>query len=304
VVDFKNKEVEISVIEKNPKKASQKIITSLKDLLLEDKATAYKRDKLSNNIEKKLKSSLHNVKTSNVEHEKVLTPIFFKEKPTPKKVQLKVKNIILHSKKEIKKNKNNQIVYTIKFKLPPNSIIKKSRQYKHLVTYFANKRELPISLIYAIIHTESSYNPLARSPIPAYGLMQIVPITAGRDATKFLYGRAKVLAPSYLYNAKNNVKIGSAYFYMLYYNYLKYVKNKKSRLYCAICAYNGGIGRVFRVFSGTTHIKEGSAAINSMSPDEVYKILIRKMPDESKDYLKRVVKRMKLYENIINGGML
>jgi membrane-bound lytic murein transglycosylase C len=304
VVDFKNKEVEISVIENDPKKASKKIVKSLEELLIEDKQTAYKRDKLSNRIEKRLKSSLKDVKTAEVEKEKILTPVFFNQKPTPKKVKKKVKNIILDSKKEIKKNHNNQTVYTIKFKLPSNAILKKSRQYKSKITYFANKRELPPALIFAIIHTESSFNPLARSFIPAYGLMQIVPSTAGRDATKFLYGEPKLLAPSYLYNADNNINIGSAYFYMLYYRYLRYVKNPKSRLYCAICAYNGGIGRVFRVFSGSNHIKEGSEVINSMSPDDVYETLIKKMPDESKNYLKKVSKRMKIYENVIKGGLI
>jgi membrane-bound lytic murein transglycosylase C len=304
VVNFKTREVEISVIENNPKIASKKIVSSLKDLLIEDKHTAYKRDKLSRNIENRLKSSLKNVKTANVDKEKILTPIFFEKKPTPVKIHQEVRNIILNSKKEVKKNKNNQTVYTIKFKLPSNAILKKSRQYKPLIINYANKRELPPALIFAIIHTESSYNPLARSPIPAYGLMQIVPSTAGKDTTKFLYKRPILLAPSYLYNANNNVNIGSAYFYLLYYKYLKYVKNPKSRLYCAICAYNGGIGRVFRVFSGTNHIKEGSEAINSMNSDEVYKILMEKMPDESKNYLKKVLKRMKLYENVIKGGML
>jgi membrane-bound lytic murein transglycosylase C len=303
VIDFNRGEVKISVIDNNSKNATKKLVSSLKDLLLEDKQTAYKRDKLSHMIENRLKT-LRDVKTANVDKEKILTPIFFDKKPTYNQFEKKVKEIIKNSKKEIKINSHNQKVYTIKFTLPSNYALKKSKEYKRKVFFYAQKRDLSPEIIFAIVHTESSFNPLARSPIPAYGLMQIVPLTAGKDATRFLYKRPILLAPSYLYNTDNNLNIGSAYFYLLYYKYLQYVKNHKSRLYCAICAYNGGIGRVFRAFSGNTHIKESSEIINRMSSDEVYNVLITKMPDETKNYLKKVLKRIKEYHNALKGGII
>ena len=298
VVNFETGEVEISVIDNNTKEASKKLTKSLKDLLVEDKQTAYKRDTLSNRIEKRLTTSFSTVKRSDIKREKILTPIFFKEKPTPKRVEQKVNTIIATSKKEIRKNRNNQTVYTIKFKMPSNALLQKSRQYKPTVTAWANRRELPPELIFAIIHTESSFNPMARSPIPAYGLMQIVPYTAGKDVTKFLYGKPKLLAPSYLYNANKNIAIGSTYFYMLYHKYLSGVKDPKSRLYCSICAYNGGIGRVIKAFTGATNLKRGAQKINSLDSNEVYRVLMRRMPEETRDYLKRVLKRMEIYKHI------
>ncbi len=70
--------------------------------------------------------------------------------------------------------------------------------------------EYPLAL--AIIHIKSSFNPMAVSYIPAYGLMQIVPQTAGRDVTKNLFGKPMILTPSYLFNKKNNINIGTGYF--------------------------------------------------------------------------------------------
>ena len=62
---------------------------------------------------------------------------------------------------------------------------------------------------------------MARSHIPAYGLMQIVPKTAGIDAYQYLYNKKRLLSSSYLYNSENNIEIGSAYLHILYYKYLK-----------------------------------------------------------------------------------
>ena len=47
--------------------------------------------------------------------------------------------------------------------------------------------------------------------------MQIVPHTAGKDATNHLFGEGKILAPSYLYKPENNISIGAAYLYVLHY---------------------------------------------------------------------------------------
>ena len=80
--------------------------------------------------------------------------------------------------------------------------------------------------------------------MPAYGLMQIVPESAGKDATQQLFGQPKLLAPSYLYNSDNNIQVGTTYLNILYYRYLRKIENPTSRLYCTIAAYNTGAGNV------------------------------------------------------------
>nr|WP_278252256.1 transglycosylase SLT domain-containing protein [Deferrivibrio essentukiensis] len=168
---------------------------------------------------------------------------------------------------------------------------------KKYVFNYAGVHRIRPEVIFSIIHNESYFNPLAKSYVPAYGLMQIVPKTAGADATKFLFGKEKILAPSYLYNPDNNIKIGAAYFRILYYSYLKDIKNPTSRLYCSIAAYNTGSGNVAKAFVGSYNISAAVNVINRMSPDDVYRTLKRSLPyDETKRYLDKVLDKIKVYE--------
>ena len=163
----------------------------------------------------------------------------------------------------------------------------------------ADREKLPLPLVMAVMETESSFNPMAKSGIPAYGLMQIVPNSAGQDATAYLYGKAQILSPSYLYNGDNNIKIGTAYIHVLYYNYLKNVKDPVSRLYCAIAAYNTGAGNVARAFIGSTNITKASTKINQLSPKEVYLRLRKHLPyEETQRYVRKVSINMSKYEQI------
>jgi soluble lytic murein transglycosylase-like protein len=192
--------------------------------------------------------------------------------------------------------KQEPLVVTIK--LPPQAPSQRAAKYASLVQDFADKNELKPALVYAIIHTESAFNPMARSEVPAYGLMQIVPESAGRDAAKKVLGQDRILSPEYLYNAKNNVEAGAAYFNILYYSYLKGVVDPLSRLYCAIAAYNTGVGNVAKAFAGTMKLRAALPKINDMKPQQVYDTLLNSLPyDETRKYLQKVVDRQKLYEN-------
>ena len=146
------------------------------------------------------------------------------------------------------------------------------------------------------MHSESSFNPRARSHIPAYGLMQIVPRSAGLDSFQFLYKEKKVVSGSYLYNSKNNIKMGSAYLHLLYFKYLKNIKNLDSRLYCTIAAYNTGPGNIAWAFTKSNSMKKAAPYINTKKPKEVYEMLLKNLRyDEPKHYLKKVTKRMSAY---------
>jgi membrane-bound lytic murein transglycosylase C len=152
------------------------------------------------------------------------------------------------------------------------------------------------------MHTESCFNPRARSYVPAYGLMQIVPHTAGVDSYKFLYKIKKIPSSTYLYNSTNNIKLGSAYLHILYYNYLKDIKNPISRLYCTIAAYNTGAGNVAWAFTHKYNVKKASKIINKLTPNEVYQKLLQNLKyDEPKHYLKKVTKRMDIYHKLYKG---
>lgn len=167
-------------------------------------------------------------------------------------------------------------------------------KYRDVVLAQAKRFGVEPSLVYAIMETESSFNPYAVSPVPAYGLMQIVPSTAGRDAWKKLKGRDGMPTRKYLFNAHNNIEMGAAYLSILQDSYLSGVKNKKSREYCVIAAYNTGSGNVFRTFSRSR--KNALSAINSLSPDQVFYKLKTSLPyEETRRYVKKVSAAKKKY---------
>lgn len=178
----------------------------------------------------------------------------------------------------------------------PSSLPTPAKTYAPSVYKNAEKTKMDDALVWAIIETESSFNPMAKSGIPAYGLMQIVPNSAGQDATEQLFGKAKILSPSYLYNSDNNIEIGSTYLNILYYRYLKGIKNPVSRMYCAIAAYNTGAGNVAKAFTGKRRISPALEKINKMSPQQVYNHLVSNLPyEETRRYVQKVNKRMPKY---------
>ena len=211
---------------------------------------------------------------------------------TKKSKELVDGNQIRYSKA---KEEGKKIV-SIEIPFPKDGLSKKAKIYEKTVNENSKKSSLPSSLIYSIIECESSFNPMAISPIPAYGLMQIVPNSAGKDITKRIEGKERILSPRELYDGNKNIEYGSTYLKILYYSYLKSINDKRSRLYCTIAAYNTGAGNLSKTFIGNTNINKASKVINKMNSEEVYKKLLKDLPyEETKKYLKKVRLTQKKY---------
>ena len=196
-------------------------------------------------------------------------------------------------------NKNTKIVsYTVS--LPKNSLQKRASKYVQFAEKESRVNHIPAPLIMAIMHSESAFNPNAKSAVPAYGLMQIVPRTAGHDVNKLVRNIDKPMQANELYIPEVNVETGSAYLNILDKRYLKRITDDQSRLYCTIAAYNTGAGNVARVFNkdGSRNINKAAKEINKLSADEVYQQLLTRLPyDETKHYLQRVNSRITLYQS-------
>jgi membrane-bound lytic murein transglycosylase C len=165
----------------------------------------------------------------------------------------------------------------------------KIRAYKYasIVRKYSKKYNVTESLIYAIIKTESSFNPFAVSHAPAYGLMQIVPSTAGRDVFEKIKKTSGQPTPKNLYDPEYNIDIGTAYVKILQEQYLVKVKDHNARRYTVISAYNGGAGNVLKTFSSNR--EKAMVKINQLSSNDVYKQLTNKHPkQESRRYLYKV----------------
>lgn len=165
---------------------------------------------------------------------------------------------------------------------------RQAEKYRSVVTKFAERYRISPSLVFAVIRTESNFNPFAVSSAPAYGLMQLVPSSGGREAYRKAKGRDSIPSRDYLFDPENNVELGTAYLNVLAYNQLEQIENTVSREYCVISAYNTGPRNVYKAFSADA----GAAInrINGLQPPAVYERLRAHLPyQETRDYLTKVV---------------
>lgn len=313
-VDFEKQTITVETIAASEKEAKQKLQLALAKAVTIDTKTVQETDPLEQKLAK-IKQP-QNVVDSKVRADPILSTVIFNQPPTKENVKNYVYDNITDN--AIKSQKSTKVphasIYSVVVQLPKDTMLKRSKVYLNDVQKHAKKQDIPTSLIFAIMHSESSFNPRARSYVPAYGLMQLVPKTAGRDTYKYLYNEDKLVSSSYLYDSSNNITMGSAYLHILYYNYLKEIKNPDSKIYCTIAAYNTGAGNVACAFNskkkknGTTvcssrngdyNMNSAAPIINSLSPQEVYNRLLKDLKfDEPKHYLKNVSKRMSAYYKV------
>ena len=177
---------------------------------------------------------------------------------------------------------------------------KRAVQYAATVRAHSENTKVSRSLIYAVIKTESSFNPYAVSSAPAYGMMQLVPSSGGREAYRKAKGEDVMPSKEYLFDANNNIELGATYLGVLLNDSpLRAIRNPVSREYCAIAAYNTGPSNVFRAFSqltGRARQEDALNKINSMRPDQVYDALRSNLPyKETRSYVVKVTEAKKRY---------
>ncbi|MGP8308443.1 membrane-bound lytic murein transglycosylase MltC [Vibrio sp. YIC-376] len=201
--------------------------------------------------------------------------------------------------KEIKtKDVDFKKAYYVEIPMAVDHLLQRSYQYASIVRRASEKYDIPEDLIYAIIKTESSFNPYAVSWANAYGLMQVVPKTAGRDVFSLVKNRSGQPSPEYLFNPENNIDTGTAYFYILKNRYLKEVSHPTSLEYSMISAYNGGTGGVLSTFDSSDR-KRAMSDLNSLQPNQVYWALTKKHPNaEARRYLEKVTNFKKEFNSV------
>lgn len=267
----------------------------LATLLGTEVAQAASNDPVSVAVEKAVRNAApHSALEGEGEHRLVLGELFGQQAPSGRQIQ-EVAERLAGSATTTSDNG----VVTVSVPLPASRPAQKAQGYAARVRPFAQKWRVEPALVLAVMHTESAFNPLARSPVPAYGLMQIVPGSAGKDATELVYGKARVVTPSYLYDAERNIQLGVAYLHLLQERYLRAITHPESRLYCAIAAYNTGAGNVARSYTGTTNINKAAEQINRLSPKANFEHMRARLPyEETRNYLQRVASRLPGYRSL------
>ena len=274
------------------------------------KEEAQSEEKLEKKVESKIKEliiSRGKTKDYDSSKEKAMplqeTPVLENQVQTPsgevvtkENLNESVKEIaeeVKIEKKEIKGDdgKERQVI-EVKLDLAPDHIRTRAEQYKAEVEKYCRKYNVNPALAYAVMQTESSFNPKAKSHVPAYGLMQIVPSSAGQDCAQSLKKPFAKPTANYLYEPENNIEMGVHYLYLLEKRYYTGVNNSDSRDLCVIASYNTGAGNVARALRGDTKISKAIPQINSMSYEELFRYFERKLLPETQNYIRKVTERM------------
>jgi len=198
------------------------------------------------------------------------------------------------------KDGKERIKYTVKVKMQSDHVKTRAERFKEDVLTQSKRFNIDPAIAMAIMQTESSFNPEARSHIPAFGLMQLVPKSGARDAYNHVYRQDKLVSGKYLYVPANNIELGCAYISKIRHSYFKNIENDKSAYYCTISAYNTGPGNVAKAITGTTKLRPTTQKVNTMEPDQVYKTLRTDLPyEETRKYLDKVISRIEYYRSWI-----
>ena len=198
------------------------------------------------------------------------------------------------------KDGKKRTVYTVKIPMKSDHINTRADRYKQEVLKQSKRFNIDPIIAFAVMETESAFNPKAKSHIPAYGLMQLVPKSGARDAYLYVYKKDKFLDRDYLYKPGNNIELGCAYLAKIRHRYFKTIEDDERAYICVVPAYNTGIGNVAKALVNKPKLKPAAQKANSMSPDQLYKKLMKDLKyKEARDYLERVWTRKDKYTSLL-----
>ena len=286
IVDFENGEATIEIIQEPGQKVDEKELEQKLKYLLTNKGKTKDYD---SEAEKAVP-----LQDKPVLEDQVQAPSG--EIVTEKNMDEAVKEIVKNTEPEVKtvKGEDNveRQVVTIKLELAPDHIRTRAEQYKKEIQKYCEQWDVDPALAFAIMQTESSFNPKAKSYVPAYGLMQIVPKTAGADCAQSLKKPFSAPTGNYLYEPENNIEMGVHYLYLLKKRYFTNVTDKNSQTLCVIASYNTGAGNLARALRGDTKIGKAIPQINEMTYDQLFKTLEKQLLPETQNYIRKVTERM------------
>jgi membrane-bound lytic murein transglycosylase C len=217
-------------------------------------------------------------------------------KPPAAAIDSLIETSAIEKKPVTAKDGINRVKVSATFALVPDHLRRRAERYVPIVQRHSRRFGLDAALIFAIIHTESFFNPFARSSAPAYGLMQLVPHSGSRAAYQYVYGEDRVLLPMELYDPERNIELGCGYLAFLRKETFRAVEEDDKAILCVVAGYNTGPGNVSRAFTGRKAVQQAIPIIRQMKAGALYRHLLENLPyGETRDYLHLVMERKPLY---------
>ena len=147
-------------------------------------------------------------------------------------------------------------------------------KYTEFVEKYAAEFEVDEYLIYAVIKTESGYDPDAVSNVGARGLMQIMQPTF--DWIKYRLGDDESVTYDSMYDPETNIRYGSYLIgYLMRYYGVQDV---------AVCAYHAGIGNVDSWLENEEYSTDGVNLLKIPTSDTAH--YLDKINNAVKNYIK------------------
>ncbi len=147
-------------------------------------------------------------------------------------------------------------------------------EYKAYVTASAAEYDLPPTLVYAVIHTESHFDPNAVSSAGAKGLMQLMDGTYEWIQTQMT---GDIQPADRIYDPQVNIRCGC--------RVLNFLMAQFDNTETALAAYNAGSGNVSKWLKNPEYSDDG--------------ITLKEIPvTETRNYVKRVLKAQERYQTI------
>lgn len=147
-------------------------------------------------------------------------------------------------------------------------------KYTEYVTTYAEEYDLQPSIVYAVIRTESRFDPNAKSSVGAKGLMQLMDVTY-EWAQSRLPGADEPL--DRIFDPETNIRCGCVY--------LRYCFDNFTDTRAAIAAYNAGVNKVSGWLEDSRYSDDG--------------VTLKSIPiEETRNYVDYVLKAQAIYQRL------
>lgn len=175
----------------------------------------------------------------------------------------------------------------------------KISDYDKFIKRYSKQIDWDWRLVASLIYQESRFNPNVKSWAGAYGLMQLMPLTAKR------FGATKSSPPSV------NIKAGTKFIKWLDKNLKDSIPDEDERVKFILASYNAGMGHVLdarrlaRAYGKDPNVWEDNVdffILNKSNPEYYDSELVRHgylRGQETYNYVKEVIERYETYQKLI-----